>query len=81
MEDSVTYCWNDIGVSGDSSCIELETVIHCRNCPIYRGAGRTLLQRNAPKGYVEEWTNILAKDWQQAVAKAQEEGSILVKRE
>ncbi|WP_107667745.1 chemotaxis protein CheW [Cyanothece sp. BG0011] len=81
MEDSVTYCWNDIGVSGDSSCAELKTVIHCRNCPVYRGAGRALLQRNAPEGYVEEWTDILAQDWQQAAAKAEEKGSSLVKKE
>ncbi|MGK7955753.1 MAG: chemotaxis protein CheW, partial [Crocosphaera sp.] len=77
----VSYCWNDIGVSGDSSCPELKTVIHCRNCPIYRGAGRTLLQRDSPEGYVEEWTDILAQDWQQASAKAQEKESGLVKQE
>ena len=81
MEEFVSYCWNDIGVSGDSSCPELETVIHCRNCPFYRGAGRTLLQRDTPKGYVEEWTDILAQDWQQAAAKANEKGSGLVKQE
>ncbi len=81
MEELVSYCWNDIGVSGDSSCPELKTVIHCRNCPIYRGAGRTLLQRDSPEGYVEEWTDILAQDWQQASAKAQEKESGLVKQE
>ena len=81
MEESITYCWNDIGVSGDSSCAELKTVIHCRNCSVYRGAGRTLLQRNSPEGYVEEWTDILAQDWQEAAAKAEEEGSTLVKKE
>ncbi|MDJ0661404.1 MAG: chemotaxis protein CheW [Crocosphaera sp.] len=80
MEEFISYCWNDIGVSGDSSCPELKTVIHCRNCPVYRGAGRTLLQRNAPEGYVEEWTDILAQDWQQA-AKADKKGSGLVKKE
>ncbi len=81
MEELVNYCWNDIGVSGDSSCPELTTVIHCRNCPVYRGAGRTLLQRNAPEGYVEEWTDILAQDWRQATEKAEQKGSSLVKKE
>ncbi|MDJ0732348.1 MAG: chemotaxis protein CheW [Crocosphaera sp.] len=81
MEESIAYCWNDIGVSGNSSCPELKTVIHCRNCPVYRGSGRTLLQRNAPEGYVEEWTDILAQNWQQTLTKAEEKASSLVKKD
>ena len=81
MEDFVEYCWNEIGVSGDSSCPELKTVIHCRNCPAYQAAGRTLLQREFPQGYVEEWTNILAQDWQHTLSKAEENRSSLVKKE
>lgn len=81
MEDFVDYCWNKIGVSGDSSCSELKTVIHCRNCPAYRAAGRTLLQRESPDGYVEEWTNILSKDWQQSVSEKEGKSSSLVKQE
>ncbi|MEL4897582.1 chemotaxis protein CheW [Crocosphaera sp. Alani8] len=81
MENAVTYCWNDIGVSGNSSCPELKTVFHCRNCPVYRGAGRTLLQRDSPEGYVEEWTDILTKDWQQDEYKAKEKRLGLVKKE
>lgn len=53
-------CWNKIGVKGDRSCSELETHIHCRNCPVYSAAGRGLLEREAPPGYLEEWTNLLA---------------------
>ncbi len=81
MEDFVNYCWNEIGVSGDSSCPELKTVIHCRNCPAYQAAGRTLLQRESPQGYVEEWTNILAQDWEQSAAKVEKKNSSLVKKE
>ena len=58
---TVNDCWNQIGVEGDRSCPELKTVIHCRNCPVYSAAGRTLLEREAPLEYVNEWTNILAK--------------------
>ena len=38
-------CWNSIGVRGDSSCPELERYVHCRNCPVYSGAARALLDR------------------------------------
>ncbi|MCL1469176.1 chemotaxis protein CheW [Argonema antarcticum] len=54
-------CWNKIGVEGDRSCEQLKTVIHCRNCPVYSAAGRSLLEREAPPEYVNEWTEILAK--------------------
>ena len=33
-------CWNKIGVSGDLSCPELNTHIHCRNCPVFAAAAR-----------------------------------------
>lgn len=39
----VTDCWNHIGVRGDSSCPQLATHIHCRNCPVYSAAATTLL--------------------------------------
>ncbi len=52
-------CWNEIGVAGDRSCLELKTYTHCRNCPVYSRAGRQLLQRQAPAGYLNEWTNLL----------------------
>jgi chemotaxis-related protein WspD len=48
MNDSVKTvrdCWNVIGVQGDASCPELETWIHCRNCPVYREAASHLLDR------------------------------------
>ncbi len=63
MQTPTEHCWNTIGVSGDSSCPELKSVIHCRNCAVYGAAGRTLLQREAPEGYIEEWGDILAQEW------------------
>lgn len=53
-------CWNQIGITGDRSCPELPTYIHCRNCPVYSAEGRRLLERNLPEGYLQEWTTLLA---------------------
>ena len=36
-------CWNRIGVRGDRSCPELLQCVHCRNCPVFSAAARTLL--------------------------------------
>lgn len=43
-------CWNRIGVRGDQSCAELLRHIHCRNCPVFSAAARTLLDVPAPAG-------------------------------
>lgn len=57
----VNDCWNYIGVDGDRSCADLETVIHCHNCPMYSTEGRSLLERVAPFDYINEWTAVLAE--------------------
>jgi chemotaxis-related protein WspD len=61
-ERTLNDCWNKIGVEGDRSCPELVAVIHCRNCPVYSSGGRSLLEREAPEGYLAEWTNVLAQN-------------------
>jgi len=43
VQAEVDTCWKRIGVGGDKSCSQLESYIHCRNCPVYRTAARTLL--------------------------------------
>ncbi|GAC1472517.1 MAG: chemotaxis protein CheW [Chamaesiphon sp.] len=55
-------CWNQIGVWGDRSCPKLKAYIHCRNCPVYAAAGRSLLEREAPEGYLSEWTELLTEE-------------------
>jgi chemotaxis-related protein WspD len=55
----VEECWRRIGVGGDRSCPELETYIHCRNCPVLAEAARTFFDRAAPEGYLESWRQIL----------------------
>lgn len=54
-------CWKKIGVSGDQSCKELKTCIHCRNCHVYSEAGRNLLEQAAPRDYLDEWTGEIAR--------------------
>jgi chemotaxis-related protein WspD len=54
-------CWNRIGVFGDRSCPELLSCVHCRNCPVYSAAGRSLLERLPPGDYLQEWTTVLAE--------------------
>ncbi len=55
------YCWNRIGLFGDSSCPRLAEVIHCQNCPAYVEGGRGLLDRAPPPDYLDEWTRLLAQ--------------------
>lgn len=54
-------CWNQIGVMGDRTCGELKTVIHCHDCPVYAAVGDSLLERDPPPHYVDEWITILAE--------------------
>ncbi len=57
---SSNNCWNQIGTAGDRTCPELETHIHCRNCPVFASAARTFFDRPAPQLYLDEWTQWLA---------------------
>lgn len=53
-------CWRHIGVSGDRTCPELSTFIHCRNCPVFATAAKTFFDRAAPEGYLADWSRWLA---------------------
>ena len=66
--NQIAQCWNLIGVGGDRSCVELETVIHCRNCSVYATAGRELLEREVPLDYLNEWTAALAQSQTELVS-------------
>lgn len=57
---TLDHCWQIIGVSGDRSCSQLVDLVHCRNCLVYANAGRSLLEREVPAGYLTEWSNSLA---------------------
>ena len=58
---TIQDCWNRIGVQGDKSCPELHRHIHCRNCPTFEQGAHALLNRTPPAGYIEEWTQVLAR--------------------
>ena len=58
---TIRDCWNRIGVQGDKSCPELHRHIHCRNCPTFEQGAHALLNRTPPAGYIEEWTQFLAR--------------------
>jgi len=53
------YCWRHVGVTGDRSCAELATFIHCRNCPVLTAAASRFFDRPAPAGYLESRQEIL----------------------
>jgi chemotaxis-related protein WspD len=53
-------CWNQIGISGDRSCPELQIHVHCRNCPVFAASARAFFDRPAPEHYLAEWTRWLA---------------------
>jgi chemotaxis-related protein WspD len=59
VEPPMPECWRIVGVGGDKSCPELETFIHCRNCPVLAEAARGFFDRSAPAGYLESWREIL----------------------
>jgi len=50
-QTALNDCWNRIGVHGDQSCAELAGHIHCRNCPVFSAAARSLLDAPAPAGF------------------------------
>jgi chemotaxis-related protein WspD len=54
-------CWSHIGISGDRTCPELSSYIHCRNCPVFAAAARAFFDRPAPEGYLAGWSRWLAK--------------------
>lgn len=60
----INDCWNKIGVwsNSDNRCEKLDDVIHCYNCEVYSSAGRSLLNRESPDGYGDDWADILASE-------------------
>jgi chemotaxis-related protein WspD len=57
----MTDCWKTIGVQGDGSCVTLTEHVHCRNCPVYSRAARSVLDVDAPPGYVAHSTRHFAQ--------------------
>jgi chemotaxis-related protein WspD len=47
---------------GDRTCLQLQDMIHCRNCGVYTAAGRSLLDQDSPEGYLRSWTDTLSQN-------------------
>lgn len=67
----VDDCWKKIGVWSDveQRCPKLESVIHCRNCPVYASVGRRLLEQQVPLDYSRDWTTVFSRITEQEEAK------------
>jgi len=60
----VDDCWNKIGVwakRDERTCDALKEHSHCFNCPVYKEAGRNLLQRPAELLEPDELPNVVEK--------------------
>lgn len=57
------HCWNRIGVWGTTEprCEKLAELTHCRNCEVYRRAGRAIFERELSRRYIEYWSNLYAE--------------------
>jgi chemotaxis-related protein WspD len=62
-EASTDACWRSIGSWGKQQprCERLAQLAHCVNCDVYQTAGRRMLDRAPPGGYLEEWREALAR--------------------
>jgi len=55
-----TACWRIIGVWGDRSCPELQTFVHCSNCPVFLTEAQGLLDRPMDPAYLTWLTESVA---------------------
>ena len=67
-ETILDACWNRIGNFGDKTCPELKQHIRCLNCEVFRAAAANLLNRESPEGYLDFWTERLARPIQAKLA-------------
>ena len=68
LQLAAKQCWKNIGVLGDGSCKELETAVHCHNCPVFSQAGQQLLEGEPPAEYIREQTALLAAELEDETA-------------
>lgn len=59
--ETVTDCWNRIGVAGDRTCARLQQHVHCRNCPVFSQAAARFLDRDVAPDQIAEWTRLVAR--------------------
>lgn len=59
--DSPADCWNYTGVSGDRSCVDLERLVHCRNCAAYTNVAHQTLHAPVEAAYQDFWAAHLSR--------------------
>jgi len=59
--ETLSACWNEIGVFGNHTCPKLKEAVHCYNCNVYTDKGRSLFNRETSSDYLEEWTKDLSE--------------------
>ena len=59
---TTTHCWSTVGVWGTVTprCERLNEVLHCRNCEVFANAGRAVLEKKVPGGYMADWRQSLS---------------------
>lgn len=63
MNTALDHCWRRIGVyGGDQSCPMLMDTLHCRNCPVFSDAARTLFDRESEAEPAEDWHREMASE-------------------
>jgi len=61
LSPKIDPCWDRIGETGDKSCPKLPRHTRCLNCETFHAAASRLLDRPAPEGYLDFWTDQLAR--------------------
>ncbi len=63
-EEEKSHCWKRTGVWGRETprCPELAKVIHCRNCEMFIGVGRSLLESGSTEEYRATWAAFMAAE-------------------
>lgn len=56
--ETIDKCWKIIGTFGNGTCDKIDKYNHCRHCPVFAKAGRSLLDREISEQTIEEWTEI-----------------------
>lgn len=63
----VRDCWNIIGIwASVRTCDLLDEYVHCRNCPVFQHAGRSVFELSPPAGYMTQWNKELATEQKEA---------------
>lgn len=61
FHDEVDDCWNKVGINAGNKCEQLKQYLHCRNCPSFGNAARTIMRRPVSAEYRQDWARHFAQ--------------------